>query len=71
MNPEKEILCANPTSIAMIGYDFGHDDEFGLCLAAVRQLTIALDGGNAEDRACQFSIGVRVYELRKKEKQRF
>jgi hypothetical protein len=51
LNPEKEKLCANPTSIAMIGYNFEHDDEFGLCLAAVRQLTIALDGGNAEDRA--------------------
>lgn len=50
----------------MIGYDFEHDDGFGLCLAAVRQLTIALDGGNAEDRAYQFSIGLRVYELRKK-----
>lgn len=49
----------------MIGYDFEHEDEFGLCLTAARQLAIALDGINAEDIAYQFDIGLRVYELRK------
>lgn len=49
----------------MIGYDFEHEDEFGLCLTAARQLTTALDGINAKDIAYQFGIGLRVYELRK------
>ncbi|CAL5865871.1 uncharacterized protein PFLUO_LOCUS77 [Penicillium psychrofluorescens] len=49
----------------MIGYDFEHDDDFGLCLAAARHLAIALDGINLEDSAYQFGIGLRVYELRK------
>ena len=50
---------------SMIGYDFDHNDEFGLCLAAARQLTIALDGINTEDGAWRFGIGLRVCELRK------
>ncbi|KAK9241148.1 hypothetical protein V1525DRAFT_440045 [Lipomyces kononenkoae] len=45
--------------------DFEHDDEFGLCLAAARQLAIVLDGINAEGRAYQFGNGLRVYALRK------
>ncbi|KAJ5323972.1 hypothetical protein N7476_002572 [Penicillium atrosanguineum] len=49
----------------MIGYDFEHDDEFGLCLAAARHLAIELDKIRAEDSAYQFGIGLRVYELRK------
>ncbi|PLB54890.1 P-loop containing nucleoside triphosphate hydrolase protein [Aspergillus steynii IBT 23096] len=49
----------------MIGYDFENSDEFGLCLAAARQLATALDGINAEDNAYRFGIGLRVYELRK------
>lgn len=49
----------------MIGYDFEHGEEFGLCLAAARQLNIALEIINTEDRGHQFGIGLRVYELRK------
>ncbi|QKX56855.1 uncharacterized protein TRUGW13939_03962 [Talaromyces rugulosus] len=49
----------------MIGYDFENDDEFGLCLAAARQLATALDEINAGDSAYKFGIGLRVYELRK------
>ncbi|KAL4893570.1 P-loop containing nucleoside triphosphate hydrolase protein [Aspergillus ambiguus] len=49
----------------MIGYDFENGDEFGLCLAAARQLAIALDGINAGDNASKFGIGLRVYEIRK------
>lgn len=49
----------------MIGYDFENSDEFGICLAAARQLSTALDGINAEDSAYQFGIGLRVYEIRK------
>lgn len=49
----------------MIGYDFEHHDEFGLCLAAARKLNIALEGINTKDPAYQFGIGLRVYELRK------
>ncbi|CRG92569.1 hypothetical protein PISL3812_09631 [Talaromyces islandicus] len=49
----------------MIGYNFELDDEFGLCLAAARQLTAALDGINAQDNAYRFGIGLRMYELRK------
>lgn len=47
-------------SHTMIGYDFEHNEEFGLCLAAARQLGIALGGIND-----QFGIGLRVFELRK------
>ena len=50
---------------SMIGYDFENDDQFGLCLAAARQLAIALEKINAEDSAHQFGIGLRAYELRK------
>lgn len=49
----------------MVGYDFDHNGEFGLCLAAARQLAIALDGINAEDHTPRFGIGLRLYELRK------
>lgn len=49
----------------MVGYDFDHNGEFGLCLAAARQLMIALDGINAEHNTHQFGIGLRLFELRK------
>lgn len=51
----------------MIGYDFENGDEFGLCLAAARQLATALDGINARETGCtsKFGIGLRVYEMRK------
>ncbi|KAJ5458007.1 hypothetical protein N7475_009395 [Penicillium sp. IBT 31633x] len=52
-------------SHTMIGYDFEHAEEFGLCLAAARQMNIALEAVNAEDSSHQFGIGLRVYELRK------
>lgn len=49
----------------MIGYNFEKDDEFGLCLAAARQLAAALDEINANDITHRFGIGLRTYELRK------
>lgn len=49
----------------MIGYDFENNDQFGLCLAAARQLAAALDTINAENTENQFGLGLRVYELRK------
>ncbi|KAK4862996.1 hypothetical protein LT330_010101 [Penicillium expansum] len=52
-------------SHTMIGYDFEHADEFGLCLAAARQLSAALGDINMEDSNHQFGIGLRVFELRK------
>jgi hypothetical protein len=52
-------------SHTMIGYDFEHNEEFGLCLAAARQLGTALDGINAKDSIHRFGIGLRVFELRK------
>ncbi|KAJ5782575.1 hypothetical protein N7457_004349 [Penicillium paradoxum] len=52
-------------SHTMIGYDFEHAEEFGLCLAAARQLNDALKAINSEDSSHQFGIGLRVYELRK------
>ncbi|KAF3018641.1 hypothetical protein E8E15_003912 [Penicillium rubens] len=49
----------------MIGYDFEHADEFGLCLAAARQLSAALEDINSKDSNHRFGIGLRVFELRK------
>ncbi|KAJ5497247.1 hypothetical protein N7463_009234 [Penicillium fimorum] len=49
----------------MIGYDFEHADEFGLCLAAARQLSAALEDINVGDSNHQFGIGLSVFELRK------
>ncbi|KAJ5100410.1 hypothetical protein N7456_006462 [Penicillium angulare] len=49
----------------MIGYDFENGTEFGLCLAAARQLIICLDEINASDTTYKFGIGLQVYELRK------
>ncbi|CAG8160031.1 unnamed protein product [Penicillium salamii] len=45
----------------MIGYDFENDAEYGLCLAAARQLVTAL----TEITDIQFGIGLRMYEMRK------
>ncbi|CAG8294916.1 unnamed protein product [Penicillium nalgiovense] len=52
-------------SHTMIGYDFEHADEFGLCLAAARQLSAALEDINSKNNNHQFGIGLRVFELRK------
>ncbi|KAJ5479617.1 hypothetical protein N7530_005126 [Penicillium desertorum] len=52
-------------SHTMIGYDFENADEFGLCLAAARQLSAALEDINFKDSNHQFGIGLRVFELRK------
>ncbi|KAJ5265743.1 hypothetical protein N7524_006761 [Penicillium chrysogenum] len=52
-------------SHTMIGYDFEHADEFGLCLAAARQLGAALEDINSKDSNHRFGIGLRVFELRK------
>lgn len=52
-------------SHTMIGYDLEHNDEFGLCLAAAQQVSIALGRINVEDGSHRFGIGLRVYELRK------
>ena len=49
----------------MIGYDFENSDEFGLCLAAARQLADALERINVGDSAYRFGIGLRMYEIRK------
>ncbi|KGO74668.1 hypothetical protein PITC_082770 [Penicillium italicum] len=38
----------------MIGYDFEHYDEFGLCLAAARQLSAALEDINVGDSNHQY-----------------
>ncbi|KAF7596801.1 hypothetical protein BBP40_012400 [Aspergillus hancockii] len=54
-------------SHTIIGYDFNHPDEFGLCLAAARHLSETLAGLNRdnEDPADELGIGIRMFELRK------
>ncbi|KAL4886463.1 P-loop containing nucleoside triphosphate hydrolase protein [Aspergillus karnatakaensis] len=49
----------------MIGYDFTHDTQFGLCLAAARSLSTALEELNTRDATVQFGLGLRIFELRK------
>ncbi|KAJ5172554.1 P-loop containing nucleoside triphosphate hydrolase protein [Penicillium capsulatum] len=44
----------------MMGYNFDLDDEFGLCLAAARDLAIALDDTNTNNSAYQFGLGLRI-----------
>ncbi|KAF4233047.1 hypothetical protein CNMCM8980_001139 [Aspergillus fumigatiaffinis] len=55
-------------SHTIIGYDFEHADEFGLCLSAARALYEHLDQLNAaagtNDNE-KFLLGLRMYELRK------
>lgn len=54
-------------SHTIIGYDFENPDEFGLCLAAARQLSETLAGLNqdTENPAEELAIGIRMFELRK------
>ncbi|KXG47820.1 uncharacterized protein PGRI_016900 [Penicillium griseofulvum] len=52
-------------SHTMIGYNFENPDEFGMCLAAARQLSAALEEINLGDSNHQFGLGLRVFELRK------
>ncbi|KAJ5975054.1 hypothetical protein N7481_008761 [Penicillium waksmanii] len=49
----------------MIGYDFEHKNELGLCLASAHHLAMELIAINARSTASKFGIGLRVYELRK------
>ncbi|KAJ0415231.1 P-loop containing nucleoside triphosphate hydrolase protein [Aspergillus carlsbadensis] len=54
-------------SHTIIGYDFEDQDEFGLCLAAARDLSVQLDrlnGGLVEGSADELGVGLRMYELR-------
>ncbi|KAJ5082632.1 hypothetical protein N7532_011675 [Penicillium argentinense] len=44
----------------MIGYEFEHDDGFGLCLASARQLASKLDEINTRDSNYRFGIGLRA-----------
>lgn len=56
-------------SHTIIGYDFEHPDEFGLCLSAARALYEHLDQRNAtagmNEPEKKFLLGLRMYELRK------
>ncbi|KAH8432464.1 kinesin family protein [Aspergillus melleus] len=53
-------------SHTIIGYDYEHPDEFGLCLAAARSLHETLEKMNAADTSgTQLGLGIRMYELRK------
>lgn len=49
----------------MIGYDFEHNKEFGLCLASAHRLAEELNIINAQNTTFKFGIGLRIYELRK------
>jgi hypothetical protein len=53
-------------SHTVIGYDFEHPDEFGLCLSAARALYEHIDQLNAgANENEKFLLGLRMYELRK------
>lgn len=49
----------------IIGYDFEHKNELGLCLASAHHLVRELSVINAKSTVSKFGIGLRVYELRK------
>ncbi|KAL2802516.1 P-loop containing nucleoside triphosphate hydrolase protein [Aspergillus granulosus] len=54
-------------SHTIIGYDFEHPNEFGLCLAAAREISEELERANGElPRGSEdvLGIGLRMYELR-------
>ncbi|KAJ5392502.1 hypothetical protein N7509_007992 [Penicillium cosmopolitanum] len=49
----------------IIGYDFEHKNELGLCLASAHHLAKELSVINAQGTVFEFGIGLRIYELRK------
>ncbi|KAL2796670.1 P-loop containing nucleoside triphosphate hydrolase protein [Aspergillus keveii] len=54
-------------SHTIVGYDFEDPDEFGLCLAAARDLSAELErlnGDVASGNNDELGIGLRMYELR-------
>ncbi|RAH83194.1 P-loop containing nucleoside triphosphate hydrolase protein [Aspergillus japonicus CBS 114.51] len=53
-------------SHTIIGYDFEHREQYGLCLAAAQHLLDALHAVNTNttDKTSHLGLGLRMYELR-------
>lgn len=49
----------------IIGYDYDHDDQLGICLAAARRLFDALDEFNRDAVSDALGVGLSLFELRK------
>lgn len=49
----------------IIGYDYDHDDQLGICLAAGRRLFDALDELNKDAASDKLGVGFGLFELRK------
>ncbi|KAM0425991.1 hypothetical protein ACHAPT_008620 [Fusarium lateritium] len=50
----------------ILGYDFEHSQELGLCLAAAKQVFAELDRIRAENEGQELGIGFSLFELRQK-----